>query len=72
MEYQSILYKNKNSACLKKSTIRPTFQARYDLYGRPLIIASWLHVSNVDPSKHRGCYQKKSLSIVEPKVTCWH
>ena len=40
MEYQSILYKNKNSACLKKSTIRPTFQARYDLYGRPLIIAS--------------------------------
>ena len=40
MEYQSILYKNKNSACLKKSTIRLTFQARYDVYGRPLIIAS--------------------------------
>ena len=27
-------------------------------------------MSNVDPSKRRCCYQKKSLSIVEPKVSC--
>ena len=70
MEYHSILYKNKNSAYLKKSTIRPRFQAPKAVHGRPLIIASSLHVSNVDPSKRRGCYQKKSLSIVEPKVSC--
>ena len=40
MEYQSILSKNRNSACLKKSTIRPMFQAPLDVHGHPLIITS--------------------------------
>ena len=63
---QSNLDKNKNSACLKKSTVCPMFQSPQHVYGRPLIIAClfrlwllWRQRSVVDIKRHK--YSKSNL-----------